>query len=226
MAALSIAPNGPDAVDVIGASTRPVPHAHFSLFTSDLLRMDRAMPYVISFLPWVAYAALPSKDWQWAALAGCAIAVALLLKRRAAGRTLDSLIIEFGSAVYFAALAAVAFHDPDSHWHDYSAAFSSLFLAVIAGFSLLIGKPFTLGIAKQSTPRETWNTPLFVRANVVITAVWTLAFAAAGTALATMAHAGHAHTTAATAVQAAGFVLPVLFTVRYVAGVQTAAAAR
>jgi uncharacterized membrane protein len=184
------------------------------------------MPYVLSFLPWIAYSVLPSKNWQWAALVACGVAVVLIVKQRAAGRTLDALIIELGSAVYFAALAAVAFHDPESHWHDYSAAFSSLFLAAIAGISLLIGKPFTLGIAKQSTPAEHWTAPLFVRTNVVITAVWTLAFAASGAILATLAHAGDAHTTAATAVQVAGFVLPVLFTTRYVAAVQAKATAR
>jgi hypothetical protein len=184
------------------------------------------VPYVISFLPWIAFSLLPPKNWQWAALVACAIAVALLLKQRAAGRTVDSMIIELGSAVYFAALAALAFRDPSSHWHDYSAAFSSLFLAGIAGTSLLIGRPFTLGIAKQSTPRELWSAPLFIRTNIIITAVWTLAFAAAGAALATMAHAGNAHTTAATGIQVAGFVLPVLFTTRYVAAVRSEATAR
>jgi hypothetical protein len=187
--------------------------------------MEPTMSYVLSFLPWIAFSALPSKNWQWAALVACAIAVALIARQRAAGRTLDSMIIELGSAVYFAALAAVAFHDPDSHWHDYSAAFSSLFLAAIAGLSLLVGKPFTLGIAKQTTPREVWNTPLFVRTNVIITAVWTLAFAVAGAILVTLAHAGKAHTGAATVVQVAGFVLPVMFTIRYVAAVQAKAAA-
>ena len=184
------------------------------------------MSYVLSFLPWIAFSVLPSKNWQWAALIACAIAVALVVKQRTAGRTLDSMIIELGSAVYFAALAAVAFHDPKSHWHDYSAAFSSLFLALIAGASLLLGKPFTLGIAKATTPREYWSAPAFVRTNVVITGAWALAFTAAGTTLTLLAHAGRAHTTTATTVQIAGFVVPVLFTTRYVAAIRGRAAAR
>src|SRR5262249_7892414 len=116
--------------------------------------------------------------------------------------------------------------DPGSPVHDYSAALSSTTLALIAGVSLLARRPFTLGIAKRTTPRELWELKPFVRTNVVITSVWTAAFALTAAALAVLAHAGDAHTTAATVVQIAGFALPMLFTTRYVAAVQAKAGAR
>ncbi|GGV47373.1 hypothetical protein GCM10010495_76310 [Kitasatospora herbaricolor] len=181
------------------------------------------MTYVLTFLPWIVYAVLPSAHWQWAALAGLLVAVAVILKQRAAGARPDALIIECGSAVFFAALAALAFTDPHSSLHPYSAALSSAVLALIAGASLALRRPFTLGIAKQSTPPELWDQPLFVRTNTLVTALWTLAFAATAAVLAALAHAGQGHSTTATLVQIAGFLAPMLLTRRYVAAVQARA---
>ncbi|MBP0454489.1 hypothetical protein J5Y04_33910 [Kitasatospora sp. RG8] len=181
------------------------------------------MSYVRTFLPWIVFAVLPSGQWQWASLAALVVAVALIAQQRRAGAGFDALIIELGSAAYFAALAAVAFADPQSGVHDYSAALSSATLTLIAGVSLLIGKPFTLGIAKRTTPQEAWGLKPFIRTNVVITAVWTAAFAATAAVLAAFAHAGQGHSTAATLTQVAGFALPMVFTVRYVAAVQAKA---
>lgn len=181
------------------------------------------MSYVRTFLPWIVFAAVPSGDWQWGALAAFVVATALIVQEKQKGTGFDALIIETGSAVFFAVLAAVAFTDPHSGVHDYSAALSSGTLAVIAGASLAAGRPFTLGIAKRTTPRELWGLKPFIRTNVVITAVWTAAFALTAVVLALVEHAGHTHSTPATLVQIAGFVVPMLFTVRYVAHVQAKA---
>ncbi|MFD5507918.1 hypothetical protein ACFWIB_09105 [Streptomyces sp. NPDC127051] len=184
------------------------------------------MSYVRTFLPWIVFAVVPSAQWQWGALAGLVAAVAVTVEQRLAGAGFDALIIELGSALFFAALTVIAFTDPHSGVHDYSAALSSATLALIAGGSLLVGKPFTLGIAKRTTPREVWGLRPFIRTNLVITAVWTAAFAVTAGALAALAHAGHGHSTSATLVQAAGFVVPMLFTVRYAAAVQAKAKAQ
>ncbi|MEV0182084.1 hypothetical protein AB0I54_22730 [Streptomyces sp. NPDC050625] len=181
------------------------------------------MSYLRTFLPWIVFAVLPSGDWQWAALAALVVAVALVAQQVRAGTGFDALIIELGSAFFFAALAVVAFADPHSGVHDYSAALSSGTLAVIAGVSLAIGRPFTLGIAKRTTPPEVWELKPFIRTNVVITAVWTAAFVLTAVVLALVAHAGDAHSTTATVIQIAGFVVPMVFTIRYVAHVQAKA---
>ncbi|MEV0415834.1 hypothetical protein AB0I68_34965 [Streptomyces sp. NPDC050448] len=183
------------------------------------------MSYVRTFLPWIVFAVFPSAQWQWGALAGLLVAVAVTVQQRRAGAGFDALIMETGSAAFFAALTAIAYADPHSAVHAYSAALSSATLALIAGASLLVRKPFTLGIAKRTTPREVWGLKPFVRINVVITAAWTAAFAVTAGALAALAHAGHGHSTAATLVQAAGFAIPMLFTVRYVAAAQAKAQA-
>jgi hypothetical protein len=183
------------------------------------------MSYLRTFLPWIVYAVIPSSDWKWAALAGLIVSVVVISRQLRTGHPVDALIIEISSAVFFAAITAVAFADPNSGVHAYSAPLSSGFLAVVAGISLAAGRPFTLGIAKQTTPREYWDRPEFVRVNVIITGVWTAAFAATAIVLAAMAHAGQAHSTAAIIVQVAGFVVPMVFTVRYVAYVQAKAQA-
>lgn len=181
------------------------------------------MSYLRTFLPWIVFAVVPSGSWQWGALAALVVALAVIAQQLRAGTGLDALIIELGSAAFFAVLAVVAFADPHSGVHDYSAALSSGTLAVIAGVSLAVGRPFTLGIAKRSTPPEVWGLKPFVRVNVIITAVWTAAFAVTAVLLAFEAHAGHGHSTAATLVQVAGFVVPMVFTVRYAAHVQAKA---
>jgi hypothetical protein len=184
------------------------------------------MSYLRTFLPWIVFAALPSGNWQWAALAALVVAVAVIVQQMRAGAGFDALIIELGSAVFFAVLAVIAFANPDSGVHDYSAALSAGTLAVIAGVSLAIGKPFTLGIAKRTTPREVWGLKPFIRTNVIITGVWTAAFALTAVVLAFVAHAGNAHSAPAALIQVAGFALPMIFTLRYVAHVQAKAGAR
>ncbi|RKE16904.1 hypothetical protein [Streptomyces sp. TLI_171] len=181
------------------------------------------MSYLRTFLPWIIFAVIPSAKWQWAALAGLVVAAAVIAQQRKAGAAWDALIIETGSALYFAALAVIAFADPHSGIRDYSATLSSAVLAVIAGVSLLIGKPFTLGIAKRTTPREFWTLKPFIRVNQVITSVWTAAFALTAAALGVLAHGGHGHSTTSLIVQIAGFVVPMVFTIRYVAIVQSRA---
>ncbi|MFJ5273679.1 hypothetical protein [Streptomyces sp. NPDC088358] len=184
------------------------------------------MSYLRTFLPWIVFAVLPSGNWQWAALIALVVAVAVIVQQVRSGAEPDALIIEFGSAAFFAVLAAIAFADPDSGVHDYASALSSGTLAVVAGVSLAVGRPFTLGIAKRTTPREVWGLAPFIRINVVITAVWTAAFAVTAVVLAFVAHAGNAHSITTTLLQIAGFVVPMLFTVRYVTHAQAKAAAR
>lgn len=180
------------------------------------------MSYLRTFLPWIVFAVLPSGSWQWAALAALAVAVAVIAGQLRGGAKPDALIMEIGSAVFFAVLAAVAFADPHSAVHDYTAALSSGTLALVAGASLALGRPFTLGIAKRTTPREYWAAGPFLRANNVITGVWTAAFAVTAVSLALLARAGHAHSTLGVALQIAGFAVPMVFTLRYVAHLQAA----
>jgi len=132
--------------------------------------------YLRTFLPWIVYAVLAGHTaaaQQRGTLAALAVTVLVIAyKVRKEHSAFDALIIETGSAVFFAAMAAVAFAAPHSGVLTYAAALASATLAVIAWASLAARHPFTLGIAKQTAPREVWSQPAFMHSNVVITMIW------------------------------------------------------
>lgn len=179
------------------------------------------MSYLRTFAPWIVYAVVPTADWNWGALAALLVSLAVIAQQTRAGRSLDALIIEIGSAVFFAAITVLAFAAPHSALHPYAPALSSGALALIAGGSLAVRRPFTLGIAKQSTPREFWGQPMFIRTNVIITSAWTASFAIGAVVLGLVAH----QSTALAITQVAAFVIPAVFTVRYSAHIRAKVAA-
>ncbi|WP_336085702.1 hypothetical protein [Nocardia sp. SSK8] len=141
--------------------------------------------------------------------------------RRRGGVGFDALVLEFGTAVFFVVLTVLAFLAPETALHDYTPALSSAVLALLAGGSLAAGTPFTLGIAKQTTPQEVWTQPLFRRTTSVLAAVWTVSFTVGSVVLAALAHA---QPVARVGAQVLVFVVPMVFTVRYVAHVRGRAA--
>lgn len=175
------------------------------------------MSYVRGFLPWIVLAIASSAvGWQWGAVAALAVAVALLVQDRRAGRAAGAL--ELGGAVYFVALAVLAFVVPHSPLEVHDGVLSSAWLAVIAGIGLGTGRPFTLAIARRSVDEATAGHPMFLHVNMVITAAWAGSFAATallGAACVALSEPEPVRI----AVQALGFALPALFTRAYVARV-------
>lgn len=176
------------------------------------------MSYLFTFLPWIVYAFLgghTAASQQRGTLAALVVTVLVIAYKRRTGSAFDALIVEIGSAIFFAVIAAVAFAAPHSGVLTYSAALSSTTLAVIAWGSLAARRPFTLGIAKQSTPREVWTQPAFMHSNVVITTIWAASFTVSAVILVAVIHAG-AGVLLRTVFQVLGFVVPMLATHRYV----------
>ncbi|WP_414504857.1 hypothetical protein [Streptomyces sp. NEAU-L66] len=172
------------------------------------------MNYLRGFIPWLVFAGVSPAGWQWGALAGLAAAVALLIADRAAGLALDLRLLEYGTIVFFAALAVLAFARPESGLKMYGSALSMGWLALIAWVSIAVRRPFTSGIARRMAPPEVWHTPLFQRINVVLTAAWALSFTL--TALAQAAASAYGWNVAfSILIQLAGFVLPARFTAAY-----------
>ncbi|MER5792791.1 hypothetical protein [Streptomyces sp. NPDC001980] len=177
------------------------------------------MHYLRGFAPWIVYACLSPLGWQWSALAGLVAGLALIVVNVRAGLATDALILEMSTAAYFAVLTAVAFAAPDSSLSHYGGALSFAWLAVTAWATLALRRPFTLGIARRSTPEELWDNPVFLRVNVVITAAWAAAFTFTAIAL-TAGAAADAGTGLKVTVQVLGFVVPAVFTARYPAVVR------
>ncbi|WP_331744090.1 hypothetical protein OG762_49130 (plasmid) [Streptomyces sp. NBC_01136] len=172
------------------------------------------MHYLRGFIPWIVFAAVAGFGWQWGALSALVIGVWLIIGSRSAGVARDALVLEGSTVVYFAAVTALAFAQPHSGLHPWTGVLSFCWLAATAWATLAIGRPFTLGIARRSTPREVWDTPQFLHVNVVITRVWAIAFTLTAAAQA-LCHLAHAGTAATTACQVLGFLAPVVFTSRY-----------
>ena len=177
------------------------------------------MSYLRTFLPWIVYAVLAGHTaaaQQRGTLAALAVTVLVIAyKIRKEGSAFEALIIETGSAVFFAAMAVVAFTAPHSGVLTYAAALSSTTLAVIAWASLAGRHPFTLGIAKQTTPREVWSQPAFMHSNVVITTIWAVSLTVSAAILVVVIHAG-ADVLVRSLFQVLGFVVPMACTARYV----------
>jgi hypothetical protein len=135
--------------------------------------------------PWIVMSLLsgPGRfEESLAAALGLSILFTYLGHRR--GGSLKPL--ELFDIAYFCILAVVGLLASDDliAWLEkWSGELSSLALAVFAFGSLLVGNPFTLPYAKETTPEKYWDSPLFLRVNRIITLAWALSFtlsAAAG----------------------------------------------
>jgi hypothetical protein len=180
------------------------------------------MSYLRAFAPWIAFAVIPSSQWKWAALIAFVLSVAEIVRKTRGGLPLDAQIMDLGTSTYFVALTALAFADPKTALHAYIPAMASGALGVIATVSVLVRRPFTLGVARQELPREAWDNPLFLKVNMIISAVWAASFAAGCIGLAALAHSS---AVGRIVVQTAAFAVPLVFTMRFVDHVRSRAKA-
>ena len=132
----------------------------------------------VGFVPWIIFwvVAAPS-TWEYATL-GALIAAVILAFPDAQKRSLK--LLDVTTIAFFAVLSVLAiFLDPaDLDWlEDYSQAISSGVLAAIVLGSLAF-VPFTEQYARESAPREVWDTPVFKQVNRTLTMVWGLVFLA------------------------------------------------
>ncbi|MEV5509130.1 hypothetical protein [Streptomyces orinoci] len=172
------------------------------------------MNYLRGFIAWIAFSIAATLDWRLGAVTALITGAALLVKERLDGSLAGSLILEYSSVAFFAALTALALARPHSWLGAHTGAVSSLWLALTAWATLAIGRPFTEEIAKRQTSPRVWNHPLFRRANVVITAAWATAFTLSAAAM-TVVYATGLGSVASAVIHLAGFLVPAVFTNRY-----------
>jgi intracellular septation protein A len=132
----------------------------------------------VGFVPWIIFWVVASPStWEYATL-GALIAAVILAVPDARQRRLK--LLDVATIAFFAvfSLLAVFLDAGDLQWfEDYSQAISSGMLALLVLGSLAF-VPFTEQYARESAPREVWDTPLFKQVNRTLTAVWGLVFAA------------------------------------------------
>jgi len=128
--------------------------------------------------PWALMSVLAGPG-RFEIAVGAALGLSLLVMLVSRARGIGIHLLEVFGATVFAvmtlvgALASQGLIDWLELW---AGELVNVSLAAFAWTTLLIGRPFTTAYAKESTPREHWESPLFKRINNVITAVWAGAF--------------------------------------------------
>ena len=140
---------------------------------------------LLSFAPWVAFLIIARGSLGRVEVA---LLVALALSVVMAAAKLHRGIIMWVGLVFFTAatIAVVGFHNMWTVGH--LGVLANGALALGSWGTLLIRRPFTLEYARQHTDPAKWNDPLFIRVNVLLTAVWASTFTV-NTALAAIAAA-------------------------------------
>ncbi len=131
-----------------------------------------------AFIPWIAFALIaeaplgnPLMSLTLAFIV--AIALTIVLSYR---QLLKGYILAVVTLVFF-----VEFFIPIIGLHQYYlakylAALSMLVIAVVCWATILFHFPFTLQYSREGVDPERAKSPLFMRVNYIITAVWALAF--------------------------------------------------
>ncbi len=169
------------------------------------------MQQLRGFAPWIVYGTIASfADWR----AGAAVALVLAVRvARDADRRGDPNDLARTTAWFFAGLTVVSMTMPASPVRHYVAALSLAAFGVGALLSIVRGRPFTIPFAKRSVARELWDTPIFVSANVTISAAWAASCFATAAAGALVIAAGAGALLAP--VQLLGILVPIAFTKVY-----------
>lgn len=134
------------------------------------------MGILFAFAPFFVYV-VAERLWgvKPGLLSAAVVSAALLMRDWSRTRTVK--VLETGTLILFAGLAAYAFL-AGTTWSIVGVRLrvdAGLLLIVLV--SLAVRRPFTLQYARQTVAPELWTTPRFVRTNYVITAIWAVAFA-------------------------------------------------
>jgi hypothetical protein len=136
------------------------------------------MNMLLAFVPFIAFAVLDRTVGATEGLIAGALVSAALVARDWLSPTRSPKVLEIGTVILFGSLAIYTLAT-NPEWSIIGVRLcvdAGLLLIVLA--SVAIRQPFTLQYARERVPAEHWGSPLFVRTNYAITAVWALAFAA------------------------------------------------
>jgi hypothetical protein len=131
-----------------------------------------------SFSPWLIFIVLTRFLPAWMVV-GLSLVAALLALGRAVRRGRVHLLDIIATA-YFVALSILALVARGllDEWAGYAQAGAHLIVTLTIFGSILVGHPFTEPYARESVPREYWNSPTFHAVNRQISIAWGVAFLA------------------------------------------------
>jgi hypothetical protein len=135
------------------------------------------MGILLAFMPFFIYVIVERFVGIPVALIAATLTSAVLLLRDAVRRKRTPKILEIGTFLLFAGLAAYA-HFAGAVWSIPAVRLrvdSGLLIIVLV--SIAVRQPFTLQYARETISPDLWTTPEFIRTNYIITVVWAAAFA-------------------------------------------------
>jgi len=132
----------------------------------------------VGFAPWIIFAVVAGpSSWMYAALTALICSLVLAVPEWRRNHAVS--VLNIAGIVFFAVLVVLALVLDRGALQAVEARaqlISSVVIALVALGSLAVGRPFTEYYAKQSTPREYWESPPFKRINRVLTLVWAAVF--------------------------------------------------
>lgn len=131
------------------------------------------MAILRSFLPWIVFFILSGLGHSW--IGAFAAVVTYIF---AYGKKVGHLkVLDKSSMLFFLVTGFLMLFWHPIWFAEHIDYFANGFLAAMILYTIVSHKPFTLEFARESTPKEKWNTPEFYRINVILSGVWFLYFA-------------------------------------------------
>ncbi len=130
---------------------------------------------LVSFMPWIVYWVLCGAGNKLGIIVPLAISLLLIIPQI---RKWDLNLMDITSVFYFGIAAITAFIFNLNTFVTNAGFLGYLALFLMAGFSLIIKKPYTLQVSKRDYPEIYWKDKSFLAVNNTITAVWTAIFLA------------------------------------------------
>lgn len=134
------------------------------------------MGILLGLSPFIAFAVLSHFTSAAVALwVAAAVSVVMILREWKLGRSLK--VLDCGTLILFAGLACytTVVHRSWDIMGVRAVVDTGVFLVML--ISLLIKQPFTLQYAREEVPESLHSSPIFIRTNYVLTAMWTAAMA-------------------------------------------------
>jgi len=132
----------------------------------------------MAFVPWIAFALVaeaPLGNPQISLILAFIVAIALTLLT-SYRQLLKGYILSVVSLVFFVVFFVLIVGMNQYYIANYLGALSMLILALVCWATILFRFPFTLQYSREGVDPERAKSPLFLRINYIITAVWALAF--------------------------------------------------
>jgi len=128
--------------------------------------------------PWIVMA-IVSGPGRFGQAAAAALALTLIVMWAGSRRGIKVHSLEVFGAVVFAAFVALGILGSPTlvTWLElWAGEITNGLLAAYALATLAIRRPFTIAYARDTVESEHWNSPLFIRVNYILSAVWAGAF--------------------------------------------------